>query len=333
MKHPTYLIIILTFLLQACSHTKMCISENGIVKNVNSGKLSPDIAILAIDNEVIACPSNFQGSIEECNKNSINDDYVQTDVYELLFSLFYSQYQYEIISDIIETDFFIELLTKLPDPDSSAIAWFNTQKNFLSNLVVINQKTSAFNDLQISELSVSQRKMISVFYKNNSWTYCPSSKKENGKKIHGYYKDKPRETIIYKTACNAKSIYETNIKDAAKTLRYIFISAHELCHAIDNEAGLLDKSTIDNRKIIEKRANIVGALLSRAVARLFVERINNYFSLVQEKPQLTKKMDFQFISCLKGRWQNLEDYFASLYLDTNNKELYEYWSITGCLKY
>ncbi|WP_276374313.1 hypothetical protein [Chryseolinea sp. H1M3-3] len=312
--------------------------EHRLVEQVNKGRLHEDLTVIALNSPELACPKYSQGRSTECPPGT---SLQQSDGYDpslpdmVLFSMFFLQHQYDAVRDIIETPPFIKALAQVPDPDKEILSWYRDYRSTFHSFFIPSQDSNRLEWTQI------QMKLLPVFHNIQSWNFCPSQRNTARGIVHGVYKDD--QITLYKTACNAGKIYGSNIKTLARSYRFLFIGAHELGHAIDNEAGLLDNSTGDARLASEKRANLSGLIMAKAMARLLYKRTQMYQNgFLASSHSGRMKYDQAFIHRLESKGAKVERYFDQLLKDAykdfrapdkKKMKLNEGWRGNYCLEY
>jgi len=252
-------------LLLACS--SRCYKGN-IRQLYNRGMLSADLAPIALNESLLACPIEA----DETANPQQHEGWSAPLPDQALFGLFSIDQQYALCRDIFQDTFFQQALQAVPLPDSAAIDWYNYRKDFQLKLLPLETA----HVLPFDSLDVLQRKMIHVLYHVKNWKFLPQTRTEGNYILHGQYLEKDQTILLYKTACKAANIYDISIKKAALTHRYYFIGTHELGHAMDQLRNDLDFSTTRQQARCEMQANIYGLIMTKALARLFSAMVQEY---------------------------------------------------------
>ena len=219
----------------------------------------------------------------------------------------------------------VEALTGVPEPSFDDLDWFDQRRVSTESILPLEEALVA------DRLTFVQRKMITVLART-TWTHCDceSTYGEGRYTIHGRYDPVQRGIVLYATACRAGDIYATNLRDGALLLRYWFVAAHELAHAVDHLSGRLQPGSGQS----EQRANVFGLLITQCFARLFARTITIYHQLVVQHPELEARDDRRFMEYILNRWCGMERLFVDLATAAEHSEPDSTgtWVIAGCLE-
>ena len=338
-KHLTLLLLILTVGNAFGQNCDAC-KKLEIIEAVKKGFLSPDLALVDVNARILACPQYLQGDSTLCSPApQITKTWDAQLPNDLIWTLFFSKKHYEHCKDIFRNDFFQASMANIPEPTDDALDWFMYRWHYFTSLLPIDDTVPEYTD--ISELEMVQRKMISVFFRIKSWTYCPEQKVIGGNfTVHGVY-DKEHNIVLYKNACLAKQIYKSNINNLALAFKFHFVGAHELSHAIDDLNGSLNYETDESRIACELSANVNGLIMTKAICRLFNAYFGYYKVKVYENLETAKLCDTLFINNIVNDWRDVESLFneeiskaqkrigAKTPIDKLKKEE---WSEWGCIE-
>jgi hypothetical protein len=270
---------------------------------IDKGLLSAHLATIDVNAKELACPKYSQGEIGNCSKKSeVNNDWDAGLPNDLIWSLFFNKSQYEYCKDIFNSPIFLNNIVNVKLPSEDAIKWFEKNSNYEKLLVPLEVSKSYSN---FDELDTIQKKMITVFFNIKSWTYCSEEKINGSYLIHGSYNSE-RNIILYRTSCFAKKVYNSEIKNLALTFKYHFIGAHELAHAIDDLNGTLYASSEQARINNERKANLMGLLITKGLCRLFNVHFNNYKNVMVNNISLNKECDLYFVNQVVDKWRDVE---------------------------
>lgn len=278
-----------------------------LIEAVNLNLLSPDLAIIDVNAQLLACPKYLQGDNALCgSKQKTSDKWDVSLPNDLFWTLFFEKSHYNLCKNIFRDEFFKNSIAEIPEPSEDAKRWFKERWNFFTVLLPIESLTDKYSDY--SELDEVQRKMVNVFYHIKSWTFCPEPKIINGNfLVHGLFDDQ-HNIVLYPTACQANKVYHSDIINLAMVFKFHFIGAHEFSHAIDFLNGTLDNETDESVMQSEKRANLNGLLITKSICRLFNEDFKFYQQKVYENLAIAKPCDKIFINKLVNNWQDVEQY-------------------------
>lgn len=277
--------------------------EEGVAQKL----ISPDLFNIQINSEFLGCPQFTQGDSSLCDR--VINKRGQWDIGlpdGLLFTILFEPTHYKFIKQIFKDPFLVASLKNIPDPSAEAMQWFENRRRYNTTLVT----TPDSAEPEAFVLDETQKKLISVYYSVKSWTYCPEEVSRGLLTVHGIF-DENSNVVIYKTACKASNVYDSNISDTALAFRLFFVCGHEFSHALDKTSGLLPPNPNGSiRDFCEKRANINGLILTRAFARLFQQMLIEFKTAVDNCQQCLP-CDKPFLKQTIKKWDKIDDYFTS----------------------
>lgn len=151
-------------------------------------------------------------------------------------------------------------------------------------------------------LDDTQRGMATVFVGIRDWSYCNEElADEPSGYIHGAFSPESRHLVLYRTACEALSIYDENLGELDLGYRFALIAAHEVGHAIDMMTGdLVDETRCRSR---EGRATIYGTFIAECYSQLFRKLLNEDWK---------SRVDTELAGCLRKRWTTAESHLREI---------------------
>lgn len=337
MKSAYFTIFFLSFSLLGQNSCRQCRSLTTI-EAVSQGLLTEDLAPWDIYSQ-FNCPKYSEGDSSLCGKEVTGEDYSARLPNALIFSILYNKSQYNYCKDILNDEFLVAKLKTIPDPTISDIEWFmeNNRSHYL--ILPFSSEDDSYNSVE--ELDFFQRKMIKVLSGIKGWTFCPERKLTNsGGKIHGIY-NRAKNIILYPSACDAKKIYRSRVRNLSLTYKLHFVGAHEIGHAIDDLNGELRYSSPAEQSQLELRANVYGLIFINAMNKLFMSSFNTNKQLINNMSQ-NKACDSCFINNLLRNLEKVQ-HILTCELKNAKRRIRKNMSITkietlefgtvGCIEY
>jgi hypothetical protein len=117
--------------------------------------------------------------------------------------------------------------------------------------------------------------MASIFQHIRRWRMCPSALEtdDGSSYIHGLFDPVGWEVSIFKTSCDAISVYDSELDGFITVYRFLLVLGHETGHAIDALDGdLNDREHCQSR---ENRATVYGTYLAQCWTRFAIETVRS----------------------------------------------------------
>lgn len=325
---------LVTFLICLSFHTYPQCRNITFEEGVKRKLVSEDLFSTSLNSEFMGCPKFSEGDSTLCGTIQNKKDNWDIGLPEgLLFSMFFVPSHYAICKDILNDPSLTQILEKVPEPNEPMLKWFNWRNTYHTVLFFSENKYP-------DTLDWFQRKIISVMYKVKSWTFCPETHYLSSYTVHGLF-DENRNIVIYNTACKAGKIYDADIETIALAYRLFFVCAHEFCHAIDKESGMLSRENYEQIKASEHRANVNGLILTLGFSKLINHMLSEYQGVLKTAPNKFK-CDEKYLKEVIKDWQKVDAYLRKLLKQTKlssstksaiaDSKINKDWNIWGCLE-
>jgi len=327
----SFIVLWLSGLTIVKAQCKIITFEQGVAQHL----ITQDLFATAIDYQQFICPQYFQGDTTQCGTiTSSHDNWDASLPDGLIFTAIFNASEYVLIKPVLKDPFFLDAIAKVPDPSPEAMVWFNNRK--IGNEMVIPLEDDT---IHVDSLDHIQKKMITVFYNIRSWTFCPETPTISGGLIRGVFNPGTKKIVIYKDACLADKVYDSDVSSAALAFKLFFVSSHELGHVVDDASGKLADIF---KTEAEYRANVFGLIMTEAFSKLVNMRLTGFQKVIHNYPNILP-CDIAYIDRTVKTWSTMDQYFvariaeAKTLLKQNSdfaklSKAQKNWNIYACLQ-